>query len=197
MSSRDFGSRVTPPMTPSHIDLGLVLHFMRAAMRGRAREIQSGRGTTDIQYGGLIEPTLLKMGQAQIVHLPSGPRYGSLDSTVGPELSRLPGRSIPLFPSQRIHYAPTSSSKRPRPDQRQRLRHNSERFGMGRWRGACSRRCQTLHGSSLWGRSKSPRSSPRARYVVDIPSLLPVVRAVWCWLQFQKWECIARAELSP
>jgi hypothetical protein len=76
-------------MTPSHINLGLVLHFMRAAMRGRAREIQSGRGTAYIQYGGLIEPTLLKMGQAQIVHLPSGPRYGSLDSTVGPELSRL------------------------------------------------------------------------------------------------------------
>ena len=76
-------------MTPSHIDLGLVLHFMRVAMRDRAREIQSGRGTADIQYGGLIEPSLLKMGRAQIVRLPSGPRYGSLDSTVGPELSRL------------------------------------------------------------------------------------------------------------
>jgi hypothetical protein len=76
-------------MTPSHIDLGLVLHFMRAAMRDRAREIQSRRGTADIQYGSLIEPTLLKMGQAQIVQLPSGPRYGSLDSTVVPELARL------------------------------------------------------------------------------------------------------------
>jgi hypothetical protein len=52
-------------MTRSHNDLGRVLHFMRAAMRDRRREIQSGRGTADIQYGGLIEPTLLKMGQAQ------------------------------------------------------------------------------------------------------------------------------------
>lgn len=76
-------------MTPPPIDLGIVLHFMRAAMRDRAREIQSGRGIADFQYGGLIEPTLLKMAQDQIVELPSGHRYGSLDSMVGPELSRL------------------------------------------------------------------------------------------------------------
>jgi hypothetical protein len=76
-------------MAQQPIDLGLVLHFMRAALGDRAREIQSGRGVADIQYGGVIEPTLLKMAQAQTIELPSGPRYGSLDSTVGPELSRL------------------------------------------------------------------------------------------------------------
>ena len=76
-------------MAQQPIDLDLVLHFMRAALQDRAREIQSGRGVADIQYGGLIEPTLRKMEQAQIIELPSGPRYGSLDSTVGPELSRL------------------------------------------------------------------------------------------------------------
>jgi hypothetical protein len=76
-------------MAQQVLDLGLVMHFMRAAMRDRAREVQSGRGNSDIQYSALIEPTLLKMAQAQIINLPSGPRYGSLDSTVDRELSRL------------------------------------------------------------------------------------------------------------
>jgi hypothetical protein len=75
-------------MTKPQIDLGLVLHFMRAAMRERAREIQAGRGTVDIQYGGLIEPTIWQMEQAQIIEL-SKHNYGTLDSIVGPELSRL------------------------------------------------------------------------------------------------------------
>jgi hypothetical protein len=76
-------------MAQQVLDLGLVLHFMRAAMRDQMREVRSAGGAVDIQYGRLIELTLLKMGQAQIVDLPSGTRYGSLDSTVGPELSRL------------------------------------------------------------------------------------------------------------
>jgi hypothetical protein len=74
---------------PQPIDLGTVLHFMRAALRERSAALQGGAGTVDVQYSAIVEPTLIAMGQAQIITLPSGQRYGSLDSHIGPELSRV------------------------------------------------------------------------------------------------------------
>jgi hypothetical protein len=69
-----------------------VLHFMRAALRERSAALQGGSGTVDVQYGGIVEPTLRQMGEAQIISLPSDLQYGSLEAKVSnknPELSRL------------------------------------------------------------------------------------------------------------
>ena len=79
-------------MTQQSIDLGTVLHFMRAALRERSAALQSGTSTVDVQYGGIVEPTLIRMGEAQIINLPSDLQYGSLEAKVSnrnPELSRL------------------------------------------------------------------------------------------------------------
>jgi hypothetical protein len=76
-------------MTSQPIDLSTVLHFMRAALRERSAALQAGSGTVDVQYSAIIEPTLVRMGQAQIITLPANPGYGSLDSVVSQELSRL------------------------------------------------------------------------------------------------------------
>jgi hypothetical protein len=79
-------------MTQQSIDLGTVLHFMRAALRERSAAVQSGTGTLDVQYGAVVESALRRMGQAQLITLPSDLQYGSLDAKVSnqnPELIRL------------------------------------------------------------------------------------------------------------
>jgi hypothetical protein len=79
-------------MIEQSIDLGTVLHFMRAALRERSAALQSGSGTVDVQYGWIVESALRQMGQAQIITLPSDLQYGSLDAKISnrnPELSRL------------------------------------------------------------------------------------------------------------
>lgn len=54
-------------MPPNSIDLGTVLHFMRAALRERT----SGyTGSVDVQYPWVVSSTLRGMAQAQIISIP-------------------------------------------------------------------------------------------------------------------------------
>ncbi len=79
-------------MTQQSVDLGTVLHFMRAALRERSAALQSGTVTVDVLYTSVVESTLTRMSQAQIVALPSRSPYGGFDSIVSntnPVLSRL------------------------------------------------------------------------------------------------------------
>ena len=77
-------------MTQQSIDLGTVLHFMRAALRERSSAYS---GSVDVQYGAIIDSTVRGMAQAEIVSIPHDAwQFSPIDSWLSnknPQLTRL------------------------------------------------------------------------------------------------------------